>query len=92
MPSQEDMGARVDGFYQLDGKVLQAEESMKVALFDRVVAVQGKSVEGYDFGRILKQLHTKKRPIRITFERTNNSNPEHSPDASLSWRKPWKIR
>ena len=76
------MGARVDGFYQLDGKVLQAEESMKVALFDRVVAVQGKSVEGYDFGRILKQLHTKKRPIRITFERTNNSK-----NAEITWNE-----
>ena len=82
VPSQEDMGARVDGFYQLNGKVLQAEESMKVALFDRVVAVQGKSVEGYDFGRILKQLHTKKRPIRITFERTNNSK-----NAEITWNE-----
>ena len=34
----------VDGFYQEDGKLFEAEMSMQIALNDRVVAVQGKSV------------------------------------------------
>ena len=60
----------VDGFYQEDGKLFEAEMSMQIALNDRVVAVQGKSVSGLDFSAVMVLLHTKKRPLRITFERS----------------------
>lgn len=82
LPYNDNQEAVVDGFYQLNNRVLQAEESTKVALFDRVVAVQGKTVEGYDFNKVLNLLHTKKRPIRITFERTPNGN-----SADISWNE-----
>ena len=82
LPYNDNQEAVVDGFYQLNNRVLQAEESTKVALFDRVVAVQGKTVEGYDFNKVLNLLHTKKRPIRITFERMPNGN-----SADISWNE-----
>ena len=82
LPYNDNKWAVVDGFYKLNDNVLQAEKSTKVALFDRVVAIQGKTVEGYDFNKILSLLHTKKRPIRITFERTTNRN-----SADISWNE-----
>ena len=60
----------VDGFYQEDGKLFEAEMSMQIALNDRIIAVQGKSVAGLDFSAVMGLLHTKKRPLRITFERS----------------------
>ena len=62
-------GVIVDGFYQEDGKLFEAEMSMQIALNDRVVAIQGKSISGLDFSAVMGLLHTKKRPLRITFER-----------------------
>lgn len=68
-PEKDDIGAVVDGFYRLDEDILEGELSRTVALRDRIVAVQGKSVEKENFNTILQLLRSKKRPVKITFER-----------------------
>lgn len=84
-PEREDLGAVVDGFYRMGDEILEAEISGNVALNDRVIAVQGKSVEKESFKSILKRLRTKKRPIRISFERKKETSvPEISWNEVLS--------
>ena len=73
MAGDKDLGAIVDGFYQQDGKILYAEECLKIALNDRVVAVAGKSVDGLEFSNIMQIMRTKRRPIKITFESNRDS-------------------
>lgn len=69
------VGAFVDGFYRSDGQLLEAENSMKIALYDRIVAIQGKLVVDSDFDTIGHLVTSKKRPIRVTFGRTKTSSP-----------------
>lgn len=69
MPDRDDLGAVISGFFQHDGMILNAEKLRKIALNDRIVAIQGKNVEREEFDTIMKLLRKKKRPIKITFER-----------------------
>lgn len=68
-PEKDDDGAVVDGFYQLNGNLLEAELGRIISLNDRVIAIQGKSVLGESFKYILKKLKMQKRPVKITFQR-----------------------
>lgn len=72
-PEKDDMGAVVNGFYHLDNRILEGESTRIVALNDRLIAIQGKSVEKESFSSILRLLRKKKRPIKITFERVKST-------------------
>ena len=72
-PEKDDLGAVVNGFYHLDNEILEGESKRIVALNDKLIAIQGKSVEKESFASILKLLRKKKRPIKITFERVKGT-------------------
>ena len=65
----DERGAIVSGFFQLNGQILCAERLRKIALTDRIISIQGKNVENEDFDTIMDILRKKKRPIKIVFER-----------------------
>lgn len=84
-PDKDDLGAVVDGFYRMEDVVLEAEMGRIIALNDRLKAIQGKSVDMMPFKSVLQTLRTKKRPIRLTFERMKEySAPEVSWNEVLS--------
>lgn len=64
--------AYVNGFYRKRTKVLEAEDSMQIALRDRVISIQGRSVKDLPFTKVLELLRSKKRPLRLTFERVQS--------------------
>ena len=75
---ERDEGAYVNGFYRERTKVLEAEDSMQIALRDRVISIQGRSVKDLPFTKVLELLRSKKRPLRLTFERVQSSLTEEN--------------
>lgn len=75
---ERDEGAYVNGFYRKRTKVLEAEDSMQIALRDRVISIQGRSVKDLPFTKVLELLRSKKRPLRLTFERVQSSLTEEN--------------
>lgn len=81
---ERDEGAYVNGFYRERTKVLEAEDSIQIALRDRVTSIQGRSVKDLPFSKVLELLRSKKRPLRLTFERVQSSLTEENWKDALS--------
>ena len=77
---KNDVGAYVDGFYQVDHQILEAERSRKESLYDKVIAIQGKNVEYDNFKDILHLFRSKSRPVKVTFAKYFVSN-----SVEISW-------
>ena len=56
---ERDEGAYVNGFYRERTKVLEAEDSMQIALRDRVISIQGRSVKDLPFTKVLELLRSR---------------------------------